>query len=142
MAYSESLAIRIREKLILTKKVEEKKMMGGLTFMVKGKMCCGIVNDELMVRMTHDRYEEALSHPHAREMDFTGKPMKGFVFVSEPGYKSEKDLAYWVGLGLQFIELSPTKKAKRAPKPTKKTKIPLKKVKATRRLTKPAKKKK
>lgn len=142
MAYSESLANRIREKLIHTKKVEEKKMMGGLTFMVKGKMCCGIVNDELMVRMVHDRYEEALSHPHAREMDFTGKPMKGFVFVSEEGYKKEKDLAYWVGLGLQFIEQSPSKKIKNTPKPAKKTKTPLKKMTTTRRLTKAAKKKK
>lgn len=112
MAYNEKLADRIRENLIGLKQVEEKKMMGGLCFMLRGKMCCGIVKDDLMVRVIESRYEEALSHPHGREMDFTGRPLKGFVFVAPDGFKKLKDLKYWLDMGVEFVSSSVPKKTK------------------------------
>ena len=101
MAYDERLAQRVRDSL-LRRSVEEKKMMGGLTFMVHGKMCVGIVNDELMCRIDPERQETALEKKGCRVMDFTGRPMKGFVFVSEVGMKTKNDFDYWIGLALDF----------------------------------------
>ena len=103
MAYDEKLADRMREYLVDLKKMEEKKMMGGLCFMYKGKMCCGIVKEDLMVRVIPERLEEALSHPHGRPMDFTGKPLKNFVFVEPEGYKRKSDLEYWLAMGIEFV---------------------------------------
>lgn len=114
MAYNEALAQRIREMLPAQIKIEEKKMMGGLTFMVNGKMCVGILRDDLMARLDPEVYETALTRKGCREMDFTGKPMKGFVFISPEGTNRQADLAYWIGLALDF-----NKKAK-ASKPRKK----------------------
>jgi TfoX/Sxy family transcriptional regulator of competence genes len=102
MAYDEGLAQRIRETLAAQPKVEEKKMMGGLTFMVNGKMCVGIVGDDLMARIDPEVYETALKKKGCREMDFTGKPMKGFVFISPENIKRKADLDYWLGLALDF----------------------------------------
>lgn len=112
MAYNEKLANRIRESLVGLRKVEEKKMMGGLTFMVNGKMCVGIVNDELMCRIDHDVYEEVLEKNGCREMDFTGKPMKGYIFVSEEGMKTRKDFEYWISLALEFNKKAKSSKRK------------------------------
>lgn len=116
MAYNEKLADRMREYLVDLKKIEEKKMMGGLCFMYKGKMCCGIVKDDLMVRVIPERHEEALSHPHGRPMDFTGKPLKNFVFVSAEGFKKKADLEYWLEMGIAFVNSIPVKKPKKAVK--------------------------
>ena len=80
----------------------ERKMFGGLAFMLDGNMCCGIVGDELMVRVGPDGYEAALGLPHARPMDFTGRPMKGMVYVGEEGLTSEDALVAWVGRGVDF----------------------------------------
>lgn len=102
MAYNEKLADRIRESLTDQKVVEEKKMMGGLTFMVNGKMCVGVLKDDLMARIDPDAYEVALQRKGCRKMDFTGKPMKGFVFVSSEGTSNDKDLNYWINLALDF----------------------------------------
>lgn len=102
MAYDEALAQRVRETLAAQPKVEEKKMMGGLTFMVNGKMCVGILRDDLMARIDPEVYETALTKKGCREMDFTGKPMKGFVFISPEGTKRKADLDYWLGLALDF----------------------------------------
>ena len=88
MAYDDNLAERVKRALGSLPKVEEKKMMGGLTFMVNGKMCVGILNDDLMCRIDPDVYESALRRKGCREMDFTGKPMKGFVFVNNDGMKT------------------------------------------------------
>ena len=111
MAYNEKLADRIREGLSGVNKVEEKKMMGGLTFMVKGKMCVGILNDDLMARIDPTVYEEALERKGCREMDFTGKPMKGFVFVGPEGTKGKRDLTSWIELALEFNKKAkPSKK--------------------------------
>ena len=102
MAYDEKLAGRVRELLSSKRNVAEKKMMGGLTFMVNNKMCVGILNDELMARIDPEVYESALERKGCREMDFTGRPMKGFVFVDPEGTKSKKDLEYWLNLALDF----------------------------------------
>lgn len=102
MAYNEKLANRIREFLSSKIKVEEKKMMGGLTFMVNDKMCAGITDDDLMVRINPNTYESALNKKGCREMDFTGRPMRGFVFVSPEGTRTKKDLDYWLKLALDY----------------------------------------
>ncbi|MDH3267517.1 MAG: TfoX/Sxy family protein [Ignavibacteria bacterium] len=111
MAYDEHLANRTRELLFTKKSIKEKKMMGGLTFMVNNKMCVGILNDDLMARIDPAVYEKALERKGCREMDFTGRPMKGFVFVDPEGTKSKRDLEYWINLALDF-----NKKAKRSKK--------------------------
>lgn len=104
MAYDENLAESIRTALANRRRrdVEEKKMMGGLTFMVNGKMCVGILKDDLMVRIDPSIYEAALRKKGCREMDFTGKPMRGFVFVNPTGTKTARDLNYWLDLALDF----------------------------------------
>ena len=103
MAYNEMLAERVREILAHKKlPVEEKKMMGGLTFMVNGKMCVGISKDDLMARIAPEVYTDALSKKGCRPMDFTGKPMVGFVFIDSDGTGSDKELEDWVKLALDF----------------------------------------
>ncbi|MEI8134632.1 MAG: TfoX/Sxy family protein [bacterium] len=102
MAYDEKLATRVRVALGTEKIVEEKKMMGGLTFMVNGKMCVGVHDDDLMCRIEPANQDEALDKRGARVMDFTGKPMKGFVFVSPEGLTSKAQFDYWITLALDF----------------------------------------
>jgi TfoX/Sxy family transcriptional regulator of competence genes len=102
MAYNEILADRVRESLVSQPNVEEKKMMGGLTFMVNDKMCVGIMKDDLMVRLDPVMMETALEKPGCRQMDFTGRPMKGFVLVDNTGIRNKKDLDYWINLALDF----------------------------------------
>lgn len=111
MAYSAELASRVRKALAPVPRIEEKKMMGGLTFMVNGKMCAGVLKDDLMVRIGPNVYEVALRRKGCREMNFTGKPMKGFVFVGPNGTDNKKELDYWIGLALDF-----NKKAKASKK--------------------------
>ena len=111
MAYNETLAQRVREALASQPRMEEKKMMGGLTFMVNDKMCVGILQDDLMARIDPQIYETALRKKGGREMDFTGKSMKGFVFISPEGTRRKEDLDYWIGLALEF-----NKKAKASKK--------------------------
>lgn len=111
MAYNEKLADRVRMALSHQKSVEEKKMMGGLKFMVYGKMCVGVHTDEIMCRIDPEIQEEALRHKGSRIMNFTGKPMKGFVFVSPKGTSNKKDFNYWIGIALDF-----NKKAKASKK--------------------------
>jgi len=103
MAYDEHLADRIRRIYsALHVRTEEKRMMGGLCFMVDGKMCAGVAGDRLMARLDPAVYEEALSRPGARAMDFTGRPMKGFVFVEPEGIAAEADLRSWLQRCLDF----------------------------------------
>lgn len=109
MAYDEGLAERIRGVLDERHDVAEKKMFGGIAFMVRGHMCVGIVKDDLMVRVGPDEYHELVRQPHARPMDFTGRPMKGFVFVASDGIDSDQDLKRWVGHGLRTSSSLPVK---------------------------------
>jgi TfoX/Sxy family transcriptional regulator of competence genes len=92
----------VREALKGQKRVVEKKMFGGVTFMVNGKMCVGVVKDEIMARIDPEVYENALKQKGCHEMRFTGKPMKGFVFVKLEGIENKKDLIYWIELALAF----------------------------------------
>lgn len=103
MAYDEFLADRVR--LLMRQKgtgFQEKKMMGGLAFMVNDKMCVGVVRDDLMARIAPEEYDSALTRKGCREMNFTGRPMKGFVFVGPEGTDMDEDLAAWVQLALDF----------------------------------------
>jgi TfoX/Sxy family transcriptional regulator of competence genes len=109
MAYDEGLAERIRSLLEDRGRVTERRMFGGLAFLVRGNMTVGIVNDQLMVRVGPDTYGAALRQPHARAMDFTGRPMKGFVFVSPEGFESDSDLAQWVERGVTYGASLPAK---------------------------------
>lgn len=102
MAYSESLANRVREALARLPKVEEKKMFRGITFMVNGKMCISIGNDEIMCRIDPEIFETVLERNGCRPMIHGKRVMKGFVFVSEEGYSRKMDFDYWIDLVLDF----------------------------------------
>lgn len=102
MAYSETLANRIRARLAGLRKVEEKKMMGGLTFMVNGKMCVGIFKDDLMCRIDRDFHTTAIKKTGCRTMDFTNRPMIGYVLIDDTGMKTQKQFDYWIDLALEF----------------------------------------
>jgi len=119
MPYSEKIAERLREALCSVPKVEEKKMFGGICFMVNGKMCIGIIGDEMMCRLDPALSEIVLEKKGCREMDFTGQPMKGYVYVSEEGMKTKKDFEYWIALALEFNKTA--KAAKKAKAKTRKT---------------------
>lgn len=113
MAFDEKLADRIRRRLKTKRGIVEKKMFGGLCFMVNGNMCCGVESDDLVVRVGPKQYENALKRKHARPMDFTGKPLRGFIYVSKDGYKNDAALQDWIELGLNFVATLPTKKSKK-----------------------------
>jgi TfoX/Sxy family transcriptional regulator of competence genes len=103
MTYDERIATRIRAILAARGDVVERKMFGGLTFMVNGTMCCGITDEALVVRVGPAAYEAALALPHARPMTFTGRPLVGMVYVDPPGYRTEPALRRWVERGLAFV---------------------------------------
>jgi TfoX/Sxy family transcriptional regulator of competence genes len=114
MAYDEKLADRAREIIAEThKNIEEKKMFGGLCFMVNDKMCIGVEQERLMLRIDPEKYNEVIEKEGCRPMDFTGKPMKGFVFVYKNVLQTKKQLHYWIDLALQYNKIArPSKKKK------------------------------
>lgn len=109
MAFDAGLAQRVRELFDNRENVVEKKMFGGLAFMVSGHMCCGVVNDRLMARVGADQYQTALGKDLVRQMDFTGKPLKGFVYVEAAGIESDENLKYWLDTCSQFVSSLPSK---------------------------------
>ena len=109
MAYDEGLAQRIREVLDDLPALVEKKMFGGVGFMVQGNMACGVNGSDLIVRVGPERYEEALTQPYARVFDFTGRPMKGWVMVAPGGHETDEALADWVQQGVEFALSLPVK---------------------------------
>lgn len=109
MPYDEGLAERIRELFEDRNDVEEKKMFGGIAFMLRGHMCVGVVNEVLMARVGPEQYKAALKRPHARKMDFTGKPMNGFLYVDPEGFESDGQLRDWVELCESFVKTLPPK---------------------------------
>ena len=113
MAFDEEVADRTRAALGDVRGVTEIRMFGGLCFMVHGNMAVGVTGDELMVRLAPEDGEAALAEPGARPMDFTGKPMKGFVFVGAEGLKTGRMLTTWVDRGVAFASSLPPKKPKR-----------------------------
>jgi TfoX/Sxy family transcriptional regulator of competence genes len=112
MAYDETLANRIRARFAALSNVEEKAMMGGLTFMYNGKMCVGIIKDELMCRIDPALHEKAVEKQGCRTMDFTKRPMKGYVMVDETGMKTNSDFEYWIELALDFNRKAKSSKKK------------------------------
>jgi len=113
MAYDEQLANRIRERFEHLPNVEEKKMMGGLAFMYNDKMCVGVMKDELMCRIDPDLHEAAVERPGCRTMDFTNRPMIGYVLIDQTGMKSKKDFDYWIDLALDFNPRAQSSKKKK-----------------------------
>ncbi|MBK9940110.1 MAG: TfoX/Sxy family protein [Kouleothrix sp.] len=109
MAYDERLALRVRALLAGQAVLDEKKMFGGLTFMVNGHMCCGILGDELMLRVGPEQHGAMLAHEHARAMDFTGRRMRGMVMVAPAGLASDEALAAWLRPALGFVSTLPPK---------------------------------
>ncbi|MBK6354219.1 MAG: TfoX/Sxy family protein [Saprospiraceae bacterium] len=102
MAYNENLAQRIRIAFKDLENVEEKEMMGGLTFMYNGKMCVGIIKNELMCRIDPDLQEDLVEKEGCRMMDFNKRPMKGYILVSENAMRSKKEFEYWISLAIDF----------------------------------------
>lgn len=109
MAFDEGLAERIRDILREHHNHAERKMFGGLAFMVKGHMAVGILGDTLMARVGPVNYEKALKTQHVRPMDFTGKPMKGYVLVAPPGFEEDAALEAWIGVCVAFVQSLPPK---------------------------------
>jgi TfoX/Sxy family transcriptional regulator of competence genes len=117
MAFNEKLADRTRELISLTQQnVEEKKMFGGLCFMVNDKMCIGVEKQRLMVRIDPLRYDEAMEKEGCQAMDFTGKVMKGFVFVDAEAVTTKKKLEYWVTLALEYNKIAKASKKNKSVK--------------------------
>ncbi len=113
MSYDDKLAMRVRKALAAREDVIEKNMFGGLCFMVNGHMCCGLTKSDFMVRVGPARYDDALAQPHARPMDFTGRPLKGMVYVAAEGLRTEAALARWIRRGLAFVDEAPATGARK-----------------------------
>lgn len=113
MAYDEHLASRI-ERILTERNANfiSKKMFGGICFMVEDKMCVGIVKDQVMARVGPDAHPEALEKSHVTPMEFTGRPMKGYIYVTPEGVDNEQDLEYWVDQCLAFNPLAKASKKK------------------------------
>ena len=109
MAFDESLAARIRDALERKRGVEEKKMFGGICFLLNGNLLVGVWKDSLIARLGPDGGEAALREPHVRVFDITGKPMKGWVLVSPEGVEEDDQLTEWIQRAIQFVETLPAK---------------------------------
>jgi TfoX/Sxy family transcriptional regulator of competence genes len=114
VAYDNDLANRIRRVFGTRRDLSERRMFGGLTFLIRGRMCCGIVGSDLMVRVSSDEYDAIVRKPHVRPMDFTGKPLRGFVFVAPPGVRTTSALRTWLTRGqrvaLERAAATPTRR--------------------------------
>jgi TfoX/Sxy family transcriptional regulator of competence genes len=117
VAFDETLARRIRKVLDGRKDLVEKHMFGGVCFMIRGRMCCGISDSSLMVRLDPDEADRLADRPHVRPMDFTGKPMRGYLFVDAEGIDSPKALRSWVDRSVAYIETMPIQKKSKAAMP-------------------------
>jgi TfoX/Sxy family transcriptional regulator of competence genes len=105
LVYNEQLASKIRALVARRKGWTEKKMFGGVAFIYNGKMCCGVIKDDLLVRVGPEQNDKALALPNSRPMDFTGKPMKGFIYVDSKGWSKEASLKKWVDMGIDYVSL-------------------------------------
>ena len=109
MAFDEGLGERVRALFGGAPDVTERRMFGGLAFMVAGNMACGIIGDDLLVRVARDDYDAMLALPHARQMDLTGRPMRGFVVVDAEGVAEDDALEAWVERGVDVVRTLPPK---------------------------------
>ena len=116
MAYNARLAERIRSLLARRQGVDEEKMFGGVAFMLNGNMCCGVHEDDLIIRVMPDEYAAAVKRPHTHAFDLTGKPMKGFVLVLPKAYRLDEALKDWVAVGDRCARSLPAKTAKKKPR--------------------------
>jgi hypothetical protein len=112
MAYDEHLALRIRSALEGNKAVIEKKMFGGIAFLRRGLMFVGVSSDSLMDRVGKENYADPLRRKHVREMDFTGKPMQGYVFVDPQGLNTDEQLRFWIDRCERLVATLPPKAPK------------------------------
>lgn len=109
MAYDENLAIRLRGVLKRRRGIEERRMFGGLAFMLNGNMCCGVIGKDLVLRLGKQGAAKALDQPHTRQMDFTGRSLKTMVYVEPTGYDREADLRRWIGRAAKYVKSLPGK---------------------------------
>jgi hypothetical protein len=109
MAFDEHVAARLRAELGTLPGLTEKKMFGGIAFMIGGNMACGVIGDDLIIRVGTAQHAAALAQPGARVFDFSGKPMAGWVMVAPEGYAAADDLVRWVKLGVAFAGSLPVK---------------------------------
>ena len=109
MAYSESLALRIRQIVVRRQGITEKKMFGGVCFLLNGKMCVGVWKNSLIARLGTEQEAEALLDPHVKKMDLTGKPMKGWVLVEPDGVENDEQLSGWIEQAIKFVRTLPQK---------------------------------
>jgi len=109
MAYSKSLAERMRGIVARRRGISEKKMFGGICFLLNGNMCVGVWKNSLIARLGQEQGDEALLEPHVKKMDITGKPMKGWVIVEPDGIEDDKQLSHWIELAITFVRTLPTK---------------------------------
>lgn len=112
MAFNEVLAERVRQRFSSLTNVEEKYMMGGLVFMYNDKMCVGVTQDDLMCRLAPELIAELVEHGSCRYMDFTGKPMKGFMLVDETGTRTQKELYHWLNLAIDYNKFAKSSRKK------------------------------
>jgi TfoX/Sxy family transcriptional regulator of competence genes len=115
VVYDEALAARVRAVLGAHPDVGETKMFGGLSFMLGGQMCCGVLKDQLVVRVGTDKLEQALSEPYTQPMDFTGRPSSGMVYVEGAGLRSDSELGRWVERAVEYVRTHP-RSTKRSPR--------------------------
>ena len=109
MSYDEALAQRVHNLLKRQQGFSQRKMFGGLCFMLHGNMCCGITQDEVMLRLGNINAQKALELPYTREMDFTGKPLKSMIYVEYPGLEDDNELKFWIKQAVMFVKSLPPK---------------------------------
>jgi TfoX/Sxy family transcriptional regulator of competence genes len=114
VAYNEALAERVRSVMLGVPNVDEKKMFGGVTFMVDGQMCCGVLKDELVVKTGPEGFKELVAQPYVRPFDFSGRPMVGMVYVASPGVSTDEQLREWIQRGLRFVKQNPKTSSRKA----------------------------
>jgi TfoX/Sxy family transcriptional regulator of competence genes len=114
MAYNESLAQRLKALIETDRKLQEKKMFGGIAFLLNGNMCCGVHGDEVILRVDPEKYEMLLSRPNVREFDMTGRPIKGWLMLERAGWSKSKALGFWIEEAVGYA--AGLKRKKRSPK--------------------------
>lgn len=119
MAYDARVAARVRTALRRRRAVTERRMFGGIAFLVDGHMVCGVLDESLVLRLGPAGAARALARPHTRPMDFTGRPLAGMVYVDAPGHRRDRDLRAWLDAAVRFVRTLPrkTRASARAPRP-------------------------
>jgi len=115
MPYSESLARRLRQDFVGRRGITEKKMFGGVGFLLNGNMCVGVWKSSLIARIDPENYRAALAQPHVQEFDITGRPMRGWIMVEPDGIDSDEQLAMWVQASVNFVSTLPKKQPNKKP---------------------------